>query len=96
MSHGVEHEVSFLILICVLSLFFFPAAEGPYPAVHGPVTALQAMRFSVRLQNAIAAVLSCVSPTPIAAGAGSFSSMAVRQANLAGRDPGATTTILRC
>lgn len=96
MSHSVEHEVSLLILICVLSLFFFPATEGPYPAVHGPVTALQAMRFSARRRNAIAAVLSCVLSTHNADGAGYFFSIAVGPANLAGCDRGSTNRILRC
>lgn len=34
--------------LCVLSIFFFPAVQGPYPAVHGPTTALQSLQNSNR------------------------------------------------
>lgn len=96
MSHSLEHEVSLVILICVLSLFFFPATEGPYPAVHGPVTALQAMRFSVRLRSVIAAAISCALSTHNAGAAGYFFSIAVCPADLGGCDGGPTNLILRC
>ena len=38
-----------LTSLCVLSIFFFPAVQGPYPAVHGPTTALQSLQNSSRL-----------------------------------------------
>jgi hypothetical protein len=46
-------ELAVLIGVCVLSIFLFPAMQGPYPAVHGPVTALQAARAATRLRWAI-------------------------------------------
>jgi hypothetical protein len=55
MSRQIVYETSFLVVLCVLSLFLFPASAGPYPAVHGPATALQAARSSNQLQAAIAA-----------------------------------------
>lgn len=55
MSRQIVYETSFLVVLCVLSLFLFPASAGPYPAVHGPATALQAARSSTQLQAAIAA-----------------------------------------
>jgi hypothetical protein len=47
-------ELAVLALVCVLTIFFFPAMHGPYSAVHGPVTALQAARAAIRLRIAIA------------------------------------------
>jgi hypothetical protein len=46
-------ELSVLALFCVLAIFLFPAVQGPYSVVNGPVTALQAARAAIRLQNAI-------------------------------------------
>ena len=31
-------------VVCVLALFFFPLAHGPFQATHGPTTALRARR----------------------------------------------------
>jgi hypothetical protein len=44
-----------LAVLCVLALFFFPGMEGPYPAVHGPVTALLSIRAAARLRVLIRA-----------------------------------------
>lgn len=44
-----------LAVVCVLSIFFFPGIEGPYPAVHGPVTALLSLRAAARLRMVIRA-----------------------------------------
>ena len=43
-----------LAVLCVLSIFFFPAAQGPYPVVHGPVTALLSIRAAAALRVRIA------------------------------------------
>jgi hypothetical protein len=45
-----------IAVVCVLSIFFFPAMRGPYSVVHGPVTALLAARAAVGLRMAIAGV----------------------------------------
>lgn len=37
-------EIAVVAMVCVLSIFFTPLAAGPYPAVHGPVTALRSLR----------------------------------------------------
>ncbi len=47
--------LSVMAAVCVLSLFFFPGIEGPYPAVHGPVTALLSIRAAARLRVLIRA-----------------------------------------
>lgn len=46
-------ELALLALVCVLTIFLFPAMQGPYSAVHGPVSALQAARAAARLRVAI-------------------------------------------
>jgi hypothetical protein len=33
-------------LVCVMSIFLFPGVTGPFPATHGPATALRAKRAS--------------------------------------------------
>ena len=43
-----------LTVLCVLMIFFFPVMQGPYSAVHGPATALQAARAAARLRIIIA------------------------------------------
>jgi hypothetical protein len=38
------YELAVVAMLCTLAIFFFPAVNGPYPTVHGPATALRAMR----------------------------------------------------
>lgn len=47
-------------VLCVLAIFLFPVMEGPYPAVHGPVTALLSIRAAARLRVAIRAGVEAV------------------------------------
>ena len=49
-----------LAVFCVLSIFFFPGIEGPYPAVHGPVTALLSLRAAARLRMALRAGVNAI------------------------------------
>jgi len=46
-------ELALLAILCVLAILLFPATQGPYSAVHGPVTALQAARVAARLRLAV-------------------------------------------
>jgi hypothetical protein len=46
-------ELAATAILCVLTVFLFPAIEGPYSVVHGPVTALQSARAAARLRVAI-------------------------------------------
>ena len=48
------YELAVVAIVCVLGLFLFPASAGPYCAVHGPTTALLAIRFAVRVRCAMA------------------------------------------
>jgi hypothetical protein len=54
MTRHFGHELAIVAIVCVVSIFLFPAAAGSYSAVHGPVTSLQAMRNALRLRWAIA------------------------------------------
>jgi hypothetical protein len=45
MTHRhLAYELAVVAMLCTLAIFFFPAVNGPYPTVHGPATALRAMR----------------------------------------------------
>jgi len=46
-------ELAFLVILCIVGIFLFPAAAGPYAAVHGPVTALRAARSAAKLRWAM-------------------------------------------
>jgi len=46
-------ELAVLAVLCILMIFLFPAAQGPYPVVHGPATALQAARAALRVRIGI-------------------------------------------
>ena len=38
---------------CILAVFFFPASNGPFTAIHGPATALRAWQSGI---NTLAAI----------------------------------------
>jgi hypothetical protein len=49
-------ELTVLVLLALLgvaAIFFFPAIQGPYSAINGPVTALQSAQAAARLRVAI-------------------------------------------
>src|SRR5215469_17079717 len=48
-----RYELALIAIVCVIGIFLFPAAAGSYSAVHGPVTAFQAMRNAVRTHWAL-------------------------------------------
>jgi len=52
-SGRIGSELAVMAVLCVLMIFLFPAMQGPYSVVHGPVTALLAARAAVRLRIAI-------------------------------------------
>jgi len=45
----VASRFAIVALICVAATFLFPAVQGPYSAVHGPVTALMSARAKLKL-----------------------------------------------
>jgi hypothetical protein len=56
-----------LAVLCVLAVFFFPVMQGPYSAVHGPVTVLLSARAAVGLRAALSYAGLNVSPVWFAA-----------------------------
>lgn len=50
LAYRFENSLAVLAVVCVLIIFFFPSAHGPYPVVHGPVTALLSLRASAALR----------------------------------------------
>jgi hypothetical protein len=44
MHRHLGYELALVAIVGTLAIFLFPAVAGPYPIVHGPVTALRAMR----------------------------------------------------
>src|SRR5579864_4096379 len=67
MSSGrIAGMLAGIAVVSVLAIFFFPAMQGPYSVVHGPVTALLSLRAAAGLRTAIVkaglgAVRSCLS-----------------------------------
>lgn len=47
-------EPAILAVLGVLAIFLFPVVQGPYSAVNGPVTALQAASSANRIKCALA------------------------------------------
>ncbi len=95
-SGRIGCELAVVAALCVLSIFLFPCVQGPYPAVHGPATALQAMRGAARLRLTIlAAALKVLSNSLIPSMRSLFqiqlSGLRVRPASLS-----ELNTILRC
>jgi hypothetical protein len=84
-------ELAVLTVLCVLTIFLFPAMQGPYSIVNGPVTALQATRAAARtrkliVQAALISLWNCLtSPLAVLSESG-FHPVAPPECN----------TILRC
>src|SRR5277367_2200803 len=38
------YQFAVLAVVCTVGIFLFPVASGPYASVHGPASALRAMR----------------------------------------------------
>jgi len=53
-QHHCTFELTILAMLCVVSIFLFPATAGPYSAVHGPVSTLLSLRARMRLRWAMA------------------------------------------
>lgn len=95
-SGRIGCELAVLAVLCVLTIFLFPAMQGPYPVVHGPVTALQAARAALRVQFAIVqAALNSHGNSPISPLA-VFSSMSLPTTQLEATGSPELNTILRC
>jgi len=52
-AHRVASALALLTIVGTLAVLLFPVASGPYPATHGPVTSLRAMRLGLALLIAL-------------------------------------------
>lgn len=52
-SGRIGDAVATLAVVCVLTIFLFPAMQGPYSVVYGPASALLAVRAAAKVQTAI-------------------------------------------
>jgi len=59
-SARIACSLAILAVLCVLFIFFFQALDGPYSAVHGPVTALLSLRAATQLRMGIRAVMNAI------------------------------------
>src|SRR5262252_5025362 len=91
--------LALLAVFCVLGIFFFPVMNGPYSAVHGPVTALLSIRAASRLRmairSAIHAVMSFVCCSLIGFLPASLAALTADDSFLPGHSP-ASIAVLRC
>ena len=58
MHRHLGYELALVAIVCTLAIFLFPAVSGPYPIVHGPATALRAMRAWLLLLIALTLALA--------------------------------------
>lgn len=89
-----------IAVFCVLTIFFFPAMQGPYSVVHGPVTALLSIRAAAGLRMAIvraglSVVRSCLSFARLALVLLSSTAVSIVEFATASLPPGCDV-ILRC
>lgn len=52
-SGRIGDALAALAVVCVLTIFLFPAMQGPYSVVHGPVSALLALRAAGKVRTTI-------------------------------------------
>jgi hypothetical protein len=93
-SGRIGCELALLAVFCVLTIFLFPAMQGPYSAVNGPVTALQAARAAACLRIAIQSAFRSLSHLLIASLFLSW--MSLRDTKLHPAIAPEFITILRC
>ena len=65
MPSRLRRELSVVVLLCTLSIFLFPGSTGPYSAVHGPVTALLALRQALKAFWSMACAALRRAPLPL-------------------------------
>jgi hypothetical protein len=93
-SGRIGCELALLAVFCVLSIFLFPAMQGPYCVVHGPTTALQAARAAFRLRIAI--VRAALNSTSLVSPLVVLSWMSPSAIGLASPATPGASAILRC
>jgi hypothetical protein len=90
----LRRELSVVVLLCTLGMFLFPGATGPYSAVHGPVTALLALRQALKSFWSIAC--AALRRAPLFQALLALFSGLRPSAPLLGLTPRHVATVLRC
>ncbi len=93
-THLLGSQLAILVLLCVTVLFFCPAPVGPYPAVHGPVTALQSIRALWKLRWSMAA--AALSLNVLGCSCSVFAMVVNGHADSLSTESPGHTSILRC
>jgi hypothetical protein len=94
-SGRISCELALISILCVISIFLFPIPQGPYCAIHGPVTALQSVRSAVRLRLAMVAAALGASKLLLGGLAVLCAAMFLSAACFSPQDVG-SASILRC
>ena len=95
-SGRIVCKVAVVTVFCVLAIFLCPAVQGPYSAVNGPVTVLQASRAAARLHLAIIQVAVRILGTLRAAPLNFFSWLSLARAEQCSGSLPDCAMILRC
>ena len=83
--YRIGSVLALLAVICVLAVFFCHSIQGPYSAVHGPVTALLSVRAATGVRMAI---VLATSNTPQFSLASPLMSFSLHDAALTALAPG--------
>jgi hypothetical protein len=95
-SSRMAREPALLAVLSVLMIFLFPAMQGPYSAVHGPATALQAARAAVRVKVAIVQAAGPNSENGRISAPTILTSMSISNSELLAVIPEQLTAVQRC
>lgn len=95
-SRRIGYKVAVVVVFSVLSIFLFPTVQGPYSAIHGPVTALRAVRGAASLRLAILAAAVTVSSVFRVGSLEVLSSFELFGSEFRAVPPSESSTILRC
>jgi hypothetical protein len=95
-SSRMAREPALLAVLSVLMIFLFPAMQGPYSAVHGPATALQAARAAVRVKVAIVQAAGLNSENGRISAPTILTSMSISNSELLAVIPEHLTAVQRC
>lgn len=95
-SSRIGYKVAVVAVFSILSIFLFPTVQGPYSAIHGPVTALRAVRAAASLHLAILAAAVKVSPVFWVSSPEMLSSFELFGSEFRAVPLSESSTILRC
>ena len=90
------YKFAIVAIVCIATIFLFPTLQGPYSAVHGPVTALLSLRAKIKLWLQIALAGMIVLARHLPADSRSARCKARSQDFLLPLAPNEQAVVLRC